>query len=134
MAHIASAYNSFFVYNYFNNNSIIPEIIIKGSKIMYCKINNKLNIRMLDSLNFLPMAVSQLPKSFGLEELKKGYFPHLYNAPKYEEDFDKVLPNLPDMHFYDVDNMRCGAQRKFIEWCTIPVPVIVLYLYCTLYQ
>ena len=95
---------------------IIPEIIFKGLKIMYCKINNQLNIGMLDSLNFLPMAVSQLPNSFGLEELKKDYFPHLYNAPKYKEDFDKVLPNLPDMHFYDVDNMRCGAQTKFMEW------------------
>ena len=63
---------------------IIPEIIFKGLKIMYCKINNQLNIRMLDSLNFLPMALSQLPKSFGLEELKKGYFTHLYNAPEYE--------------------------------------------------
>ena len=71
---------------------------------------------MLDFLNFLPMALSQLPKSFGLEELKKGYFPHLYNAPKYEEDSDKVLPSLPNMHFCDVDNMRCGAQTKSMEW------------------
>ena len=73
---------------------------------MYCKINNQLNIRMLDSLIFLPMALSHLPKSFGLKELKKGYFPHLYNTPKHEQDFDKVLPNLPDIHFYDVNNMR----------------------------
>ena len=114
MAHNARAYDSYFVYNYLINHPIIPEIIFKESKIMYCKINNQLNIRMLDSLNFLPMALSQLPKSFGLEELKKGYFPHLYNAPKFEEDFNKVLPNLPDMHFYDVDNMRCGAWTKFM--------------------
>ena len=98
-AHNARVYDSYFVYNYLINNSIIPEIIFKGSKIMYCKMNNQLNIRMLDSLNFLPMILSQLPKTF-----------------EYEEDFDKVLPNLPDMHFYDVDNMRCGAQTKFMEW------------------
>ena len=75
MAHNARAYNSYFVYNYLINNSIIPEIIFKGSKIMYCKINNQLNVRMLDSLNFLPMALSQLTKSFGLEELRKATFP-----------------------------------------------------------
>ena len=62
------------------------------------------------------MALSHLLKDFGLEELKKGYFCHLYNAPKYEEDFDKVLPNLPDMPFYDVDNMRCCARTKYMEW------------------
>ena len=83
---------------------------------MYCKINNQLNIRMLDSLKFLPMPLSQLPKSFGLKELKKGYFPHLYNTPEYEQDFDKVLPNVPDIHFYDVDNMRDGARAKLMEW------------------
>ena len=71
---------------------------------------------MLDSLHFLPMALSQLPKSFGLKELKRGYFPHLYNSPQYEQDLDRVLPNLPDMHFYNVDNMRGGAKAKFMEW------------------
>jgi hypothetical protein len=34
---------------------------------------------MIDSINFLPSALSELPKMFGLEELKKGYFPHLFN-------------------------------------------------------
>ena len=116
MRHNARAYDAHFVYNYLINNSIIPQIIFKGSKIMYCKINNQLNIRMLGSLNFLPMALSQLPKSFGLKELKKGYFPHLYNTPEHEQDFYKVLPNLPGMHFYDVDNMRDGARAKFMEW------------------
>ena len=116
MTYNARAYHSYFVYNYLINNSIIPEIIFKGSKIIYCKINNQLNIRMLDSLNFSPMALSQLHNSFGLEELKKGFFPHLYNIHEYEENFDKVLPNLPDMHFYDVNNMRCCAWTKFMEW------------------
>ena len=116
MAHNARAYNAYFVYNYLINNSIILQIIFEGSKIMYCKINNQLNIRMLDSLNFLPMALCQLPKSFGLKELKKGYFPHLYNTSKHERDFDKVLLYLPDIHFYNVNNMRDGTRAKFMEW------------------
>ena len=77
MAHNARAYDAYFVYKYLINNSIVPQIIFQGPKLMYCKINNQLNIRLLDLLNFLPMALSQLPKSFGLQELKKGYFPHL---------------------------------------------------------
>ena len=47
---------------------------------MYCHVSSSLNIRLLDSLNFLNMLLSQLPKSFGLVEMNKGYFPHLYNT------------------------------------------------------
>ena len=57
--------------------SITPEIIFRGSKIMYCKGGRGLNIKILDSLNFLNMPLGNLPKSFALKEMKKGYFPHL---------------------------------------------------------
>ena len=116
MAYNARAYDTYFVYNYLINNSFKPQIIFKVSKIMYCKIDNRLNIRMLDFLNFLPMVLSQLPKSFGLKELKKGYFPHLYKTPEHEQDFDKVFCNLPDIHFYDANNMRDCARAKLMEW------------------
>jgi hypothetical protein len=36
------------------------------------------SIRMIDSINFLPVALSELPKMFGLKELVKGYVPHLF--------------------------------------------------------
>ena len=56
----------------------IPDpAIFTGSKIMYMKVGKGLNIRLLDFLNFLPMPLAKLPKSFGLEEKKKGFFPHL---------------------------------------------------------
>ena len=38
------------------------------------------DIRFIDSLNFLAMPLSQLPKTFGLTELAKGYFPHFFNS------------------------------------------------------
>ena len=40
------------------------------------------------------MIFTQLPKSFGLEELKKGFFPHFFNTPENQE---VVLLNLPDI-------------------------------------
>ena len=56
------------------SNGIIPDpAIFSGSKIMYMNIK-KLNMRLLGSLNFLPMPLGNLPKSFGLNELKKGFF------------------------------------------------------------
>ena len=67
-------YDSYFIYDYLIENSHTPHpVIFSGSKIMYMSVpTGGLNIRFLDSLNFLPMPLAQLPKSFGLEELKKG--------------------------------------------------------------
>ena len=73
IAHNARGYDSFFIYDYLIENSHTPHpVIFSGSKIMCMSVpTGGLNIRFLDSLNFLPMPLAQLPKSFGLEELKK---------------------------------------------------------------
>ena len=36
IAHNARAYDAYFIYNYLLTQSITPEIIFRGSKIMYC--------------------------------------------------------------------------------------------------
>jgi hypothetical protein len=36
------------------------------------------NIRFIDSVNFIPMALADMPKAFGETELEKGFFPHLF--------------------------------------------------------
>ena len=65
IAHNARAYDAYFLYNYLFNQSITPNIIFQGSKIMYCHMGVNLNIKLLDSLNFLSMALLRLPESFG---------------------------------------------------------------------
>ena len=67
-------------------------------------IGNGLNMRVLDSLNFLPMRLSALPKSFGLAKLKKGYFPHFYIGP------------FPDPNFYGINNMSSQGRVYFQQW------------------
>ena len=62
IAHNACAYDAYFLYNYRLQQSIIPNIIFKGSKIMYCHVGSGLNIRLLDSLNFLNMPLSAAQK------------------------------------------------------------------------
>ena len=80
IAHNMKGYDGYFLLEYLLANSIIPKVIYAGSKIMYLHVPRGLNIRVLDSLNFLPMKLAALPKAFGLEELKKGYFPHFFNT------------------------------------------------------
>ena len=114
IAHNARAYDAYFIYEYLMENSIIPEpSIFNGSKIMYMKVGKGLNIRIIDSLNFLPMSLANLPKSFGLEEMKKGFFPHFYNTTEHQHD---ILPCLPAMEHYDPDSMSKDRRSEFLEW------------------
>ena len=116
IAHNAHAYNAYFLYNYLLQQSIIPNIIFKGSKIMYCHVSSGLNIQLLHLLNFLNMPLSQLPKSFELVEKKKGYFPHLYNTQENNMlESKKHLKQLPNPSYYDIDNMHKEAGDKFLQ-------------------
>ena len=71
------SYDGFFLMSYIINNLIptdkFPEVLLNGSKLLIIKFNG---LKIIDSINFIPMALSKLPKTFGLSELKKGYFPH----------------------------------------------------------
>ena len=114
IAHNSRAYDAYFLYDYLMENSIIPEpSIFSGSKIMYMKVPRGLNIRIIDSLNFLPMPLANLPKSFGLKEMKKGFFPHFYNTTEHQHD---ILPCLPDKKYYDPDGMSKERRSEFLEW------------------
>ena len=87
-------------------------VIFSGLKIMYMNVHS-LSMRLLDSLNFLPMPLAKLPKSFGLDEKKKGYFPHFFNT---KENQNAVLPCLPDVQYYDPDSMSKEKRTEFLKW------------------
>ena len=111
--HNGRAYDVYFIYNYLMGIGISPDpVIFSGSKIMYMYIQ-KLNMKLLDSLNFLPMPLARLPKSFELKKLKKGFFPHFYNTIEHEH---AMLPSLPDIKYYDPDSMSKERRKEFKEW------------------
>ena len=113
IAHNMKGYDGYFIVEYLIANGIRPRnITYSGAKIMSLFIGNGLNIRMLDSLNFLSTRLSALPKSFGLKELKKGYFPHFFNTA----DNAHYVGPLPDKQHYGVDNMSRKERETFIAW------------------
>ena len=83
IAHNMKRYDGFFLMSYIINNLLptdkLPEVLLNGSKLLVIKFNG---LKIIDSINFIPMALSKLPKTFGLSELKKGYFPHFFNTPE----------------------------------------------------
>ena len=66
-----------------------------------------------DSLCFLPMPLASFPGTFGITELKKGYFPHAFNVP----DHQSYVGRIPDVEFYDPEGMKDPkAKRTFELW------------------
>ena len=79
IAHNMKSYDGFFIMNFIIKNllptDILPDILLNGSKLLVIKF---MGIKIIDSINFIPMSLSKMPKTFGLSELKKGYFPHFF--------------------------------------------------------
>ena len=65
-----------------------------------------------DSLCFLPMPLANFPSAFNLTELKKGFFPHLFNTP----DNQAYKGRIPDLEYFDPDGMSEQNKTKLEEW------------------
>ena len=78
IAHNSKGYDLHFSRDYLHAHAIKPTLIQNGRKIMCLTAGS---IKCIDSLQFLPMGLARLPEAFGLKELSKGFFPHLFNIP-----------------------------------------------------
>ena len=72
----------------------------------------KLSIRFIDSLNFLQMSLKSFPKTFGMDELKKGYFPHYFNKKCHR----KYVGPIPSKKHYGYKQMKPDERTKFLKW------------------
>ncbi|KAK3925255.1 putative DNA polymerase [Frankliniella fusca] len=89
--------------------NINTELTLQGAKIICMKAGPW---KFIDSLMFLPMPLSAMPKSFGLNELKKGYMPFLANCP----DFYNYEGRMLDKDLYCVSGMKSKAADDFHKW------------------
>ncbi|KAK3100662.1 hypothetical protein FSP39_023320 [Pinctada imbricata] len=114
LAHNAKSFDLYPVLeNLIDRHAMKPDkIIYSGSKIMYMYIGNKLNLRFLDSLNFLPGQLSKLPQLFELEELCKGFFPHKFNT-KGNQNYSGRFPPPED---YGYETMSSARRKDFLLW------------------
>ena len=111
VAHNFQGYDGYFIKDYLIQNAIHYEIIYRGAKSLSLKVTDW-NIRFIDSINFIPMALAKFPKTFGQDELCKGYFPHMFNK---DENQNYVGP-IPCQNDYGVNFMKPGEREAFIEW------------------
>ena len=93
----------------YRDMSDVEEQLTVGAKVLSFKCGP---LTFKDSLCFLPMPLSSFPSTFGLTELKKGFFPHSFNLPINQ---DYIGP-IPPIHYFDPDGMSPKKKEELITW------------------
>ena len=111
IANNSRSYDAHFILSYFltSNNEFEPQIIKNGNKII-CMSYDKL--KFIDSLSFMKLSVRNMPKTFGLTGIQKGYYPYLFLT---EENLD-YLGEIPDLSFFCPDSMHTEERSDLISW------------------
>ncbi|XP_018578028.1 uncharacterized protein LOC108916298 [Anoplophora glabripennis] len=110
LAHNGGNFDHQFILNHIlTKTNLTPELITRGTKLILMEVGN---VKFLDSINYFPMALSKLPKAFGLTQLKKGYFPHLFNTSSNQN----YKGPMPDLQFYSPDDLMESNRHDLITW------------------
>ncbi|XP_052090772.1 zinc finger protein 160-like [Mytilus californianus] len=81
LCHNFKGYDSFPILQFLYQNGVLPKIVPSGAKNMSIEVPS-CNIRMIGSINFLPMALSKLLKCSELRNYRKGIFPIFITGKK----------------------------------------------------
>ena len=111
IAHNSRGYDGQFILKWCVENHLKPFCIYSGTKIMSMEIN-EYKISFKDSLNFVLGSLSMFPKTFGLKEIKKGYFPHLFNKKVHEN----YKGQFPKAKWFGIDQMKPWDRKTFMKW------------------
>ena len=76
IAHNAKAYDTYFIIQFILKymSHLKFNIIQKGTKIIFLEIKHGLNVKFIDSFNFVQSTLADFPKTFNIEGLKKDIF------------------------------------------------------------
>ena len=110
VAHNFKGYDGYFILDeFYKPHATNLNQIVNGAKILSLELPN---IKFIDSMNFFPMALSNFPKTFGLNEMKKGFFPHFFNTQQNQiyEGY------MPDKSYYDPNGMSPQRKEEFDKW------------------
>ena len=87
----------------------VEEQLTIGAKVLSFKSGA---LVFKDSLCFLPMPLSNFPATFGLTELKKGFFPHAFNTA----DHQHYREPIPSIDYYDPMGMSPKMKTELETW------------------
>ena len=98
----------------YNHGWCVVNQFSMGAKVLSFKTGP---ITFKDSLCFLPFPLSAFHDTFKIKEVKKGYFPHMFNTP----DHQNYAGSIPPKQYYDPDGMKPQDKEKFETWYKVQV-------------
>ena len=108
--HNFKGFDSVFIVNeLYQQQREVTEQLTVGAKVLSFKSGP---LKFIDSLSFLPMPLAAFTNTFNLSELKKGFFPHLFNLPHHQNYEGRI----PDLEFYDPDSMLPEKKQQLLHW------------------
>ena len=113
IGHNVQGFDAQFIFKYiverYSDKRNEPSVIMNGSKILLIEIAN---VKFLDSLKYFQMPLSSLPKAYGLEDMEKGVFPHLFNTSENQS----YEGPLPPVDVYSPVSMCIKERERFLTW------------------
>ena len=108
--HCTQCQDSYLILSYLVGEGMMPSIM-QGSKILSFT-ESDFRLRFIDSLSFLTMRLSAMPKALGFEDKSKGHFPQKFSSEKRLQ-YVGPYPPPPD---YGVERMSSAEQEEFHAW------------------
>ena len=108
ISHNSREYDAQFLLRRFLELRWTPQLIMDGSKILSMVVEN---LHFMDSLNYLPMSLKSMPKSFDLT-CKNVYHSQFFNTAI---NLDYV-GSLLEPKFYGADFMSGDERTQFSAW------------------
>ena len=109
LAHNFQGYDGYFVIHQYYGDNRIVEQLRNGCKLLQVQHDR---LRFIDSLSFFQMPLSAFPKTFGLTELCKGYFPHKFNHP----DHQTYVGPVPALDYYMPETLAPKDRQALETW------------------
>ncbi len=107
-AHNAGKYDAVFIEKYMSEmHGALPQKLQRGTKIMQM-IYSENNITFKDSLCFIASTLRAMSSNFGIEELRKGFFPHKLMTVEYlrNAELNNFQVQRPSIDVWESDFRR----------------------------
>ena len=99
----------FIIHQLYEEQRQVTNQLTVGAKVLSFTSGS---VKFIDSLSFLPMPLASFSSTFNISELKKGFFPHLFNL----EHHQNYVGRIPDLEFFDPDSLTTEKKEELVNW------------------
>lgn len=111
IAHNCGRYDYHFIKQELLCRGIKTTDVSNGNTIFYSSIE-KHKMRFIDSYKLIPIPLRAFPKSFGLKEISKGYFPYRFLT----ESTRGYVGPMPEIRYFEFDKLKEKDRKDAMEW------------------